>query len=498
MQVAVPPVNQIGEQKGDISRKGLLSPGRRLLGLSVICACIFLVSATGASVSGPLAAVCLPLPLLVAAYCGRDRLLPRFSSYTHVKLLTLVLLYVSSAFYWLPQTILSTSVISVLSDIAQTLHMPPLPDPLAFNVMLSLLVLGVVLAVNLLWHQREVIHATADPALEGILSRRDFQATLQRYCSALVAELDRYDRDVNWSDRELTPLEAEVEAERGGHVRPRIVSDLVKAIRRDRTSTVFLILGDPGSGKSVSLRRLVRVLCQQASQTGVVPVYVNLREYPPNEEPTTEALVNFVREMAFRQTGRDGRAFLDTCYEPFRRSGRLFFVIDSFDELPAVLDCDEKSDSHKRISATFDRFFTQEIQTCHGVLASRHYRAPVNVKGTRLIIRPFSEGQIRSAMRTWLLGKGINTDRYIRRLFRERPHLVPLLRNPFTAELIAEYALSGTSEGLPDSLYTVFNHYLAKRLNDDLAELTRLKLSATEVRESAGIIARKMYESADF
>src|SRR5262249_47861440 len=158
---------------------------------SAICVCIFLASAIGASVSGPLSAVCLPLPWLAAAYCGRDRLLPRFSSYTHVKLLTLVLLYVSSAFYWLPQTTLSTSVISVLSNNAQTLHMPPLPDPLAFNVMLSLLVFGAVLAVNLLWHRREVIHAMANPALEGILSRRDFQATLERYCNALIAELDR-------------------------------------------------------------------------------------------------------------------------------------------------------------------------------------------------------------------------------------------------------------------------------------------------------------------
>jgi hypothetical protein len=101
-------------------------------------------------------------------------------------------------------------------------------------------------------------------------------------------------------------------------------------------------------------------------------------------------------------------------------------------------------------------------------------------------------------MRTWLLGKGIDTDHYIRRLFRERPHLVPLLRNPFTAELIAEYAISGTSDRLPDSLYAVFHHYLSKRLNDDQAELARLNLSATEVRESAGIIAWKMYESSNF
>jgi hypothetical protein len=104
-------------------------------------------------------------------------------------------------------------------------------------------------------HRREVSQADFDPPSDVHPSKdREFIDSLAWYCKALIAELDRYDREVNWSDRELSPLEAEVEIERTCRLRPQIAPDLVEAIRQDRAARVFVVLGDPGSGKSVSLR----------------------------------------------------------------------------------------------------------------------------------------------------------------------------------------------------------------------------------------------------
>ena len=124
-------------------------------------------------------------------------------------------------------------------------------------------------------------------------------------------------------------------------------------------------------------------------------------------------------------------------------------------------------------------------------------RAP-SIRAIRLQVRPFSESQIRKAMHTWLLGKGIDARHYVRTLFSEQPQLVPALRNPFSAELIAEYALSCGHANLPTNLYQIFDHYLRARLRFDSAELARRGVTEVELRAAAGLIASTMYQSADF
>jgi hypothetical protein len=472
----------------------MLRPERRLPVFVGLCAAMSLLAFCGAFIARGLGAVLLPLPLLAIILYFKNRLLARHARHSTNALASLFVIHAASAFYLIPGGTWRTYA----PAIADALHVPFIPNGIVPNGLLAVGVALVVTALNALWFQRAIsLPVQGTDAVWPELSRHEFDASLTRYCKALIAALERYDTEVNWSDQELTPLEAEVEVERRMRVRPRVARDLVEAIRTDSGSTVFIVLGDPGSGKSVSLRRLVRDLCAQAPSTGVVPVYVNLREYPPGEALTLDSLVAFIRDRAFEQTGRDGRAFLDKWYEPFRQAGRLFLVIDSFDELPMVLDSDDRSDSHRQVSLIFDRLFTQETQGCRTVLASRHFRAPVGVKGTRLIVRPFSERQIRRAMRTWLEGTGIDTDAFVLNLFRRRANLVPALRNPFTAELIAEHARRHGATELPTSLFGIFDNYLSTRFEGDLSALGAHQLSAAELRQASSTIALGMYYAGD-
>jgi hypothetical protein len=321
-----------------------------------------------------------------------------------------------------------------------------------------------------------------------------FPEALRRYCGALVDYLNAYDREVNWSDRDYASLEAEVEAERAGRLRSKLVANLVKAIRRDRHSPTFVLIGEPGSGKSVSLRNLVRSLIAEARRSGVVPVYVNLREFPSNRRVVVDELVRFAHESVREQTGRDGEAFLNGWYERFRRSGRLFFVFDSFDELPQVLDADDRSDTHRKVCESFDRLFTQEVRSCRAVLASRPFRAPSGVQGTRLVIRQLTEAQVRQVVGARVLGRGFDAAEFVRRVFRNRPELTPLLRNPFTAELLTDFARERNGE-LPASTFDIFNAYVTSRMEaDEPLVLERLGLRAEELRRAAQTLAIALFQ----
>ena len=136
-------------------------------------------------------------------------------------------------------------------------------------------------------------------AIEKEFPEKGYKTLLQLFAGFLLDDLNRIDRETNWSPEFFTPLDAEVEI-RSSSKRSKKITDLLDGIRSDRRSRVFLVLGDPGSGKSVALRKLCRELLKEVDKTGKVPIYINLREWSQetawsaNNPPTVEHLYDFV------------------------------------------------------------------------------------------------------------------------------------------------------------------------------------------------------------
>jgi hypothetical protein len=296
-----------------------------------------------------------------------------------------------------------------------------------------------------------------------------------------------------WSAEIFIPLDAEVEV-RSGSSRTKKLTDLLSAIRSERKSRTFLVLGDPGSGKSVALRKLCRELLKEVEATGKVPLYVNLREWETRDRwteqspPTVDQLYAFVQNNLADRGDVFTKDFLDTYFHKMFEGGRLFIVLDSFDELPAIMDVNEDSWLINSLSSVCYRFLAGAHES-RGILASRIFRRPTAAFAAQstLEIKPFSEQQIVSTLK-----KSFSYDEsLVRTLFTERQEFVPIARNPFTAGLISSYAAEHQNT-LPSSQAELYSSYVQHRLQSCIDRIRSSGLTKQRVIQGAIDIADVM------
>lgn len=433
--------------------------------------------------------------LLVAILILRPILFPPWHEHSDVRTLTLTIFAATASSFGLWDSIVPT----VVGWIFSVFGIPTPEFPTIWQQIIILGIVGIILVLITNAFERKQIlpQPSGQPTTEQdeAFPKADYKELRDRFCDFMVGEIDRIDVELNWSNSDFTVLEAEIVVEKGGSSRPKIARDLVAAIRDDHKTRTFILIGDPGSGKSVSLRRLVRELYKRVPETGIVPLYINLREWDGPREPTDSDIVEFISRYLLRVSGRAGQSFLKNWYEPMLMQGLFFFLLDSFDEMPVVMDCDDRSPELKKISEAFDRFF-HDIHHCRGVLSSRPFRQPVGVRGRRLNVKPFTETQIRMAMRKWLKGYSIDANSIVRKIFIERPELAPAIRNPFMADLISQYVINFPNK-LPGTYYELYEHYVSKRLNDSVDYLKQLGLSMDDVITAATQIAWTMYNTPE-
>ncbi|WP_089725295.1 NACHT domain-containing protein [Candidatus Thiosymbion oneisti] len=321
---------------------------------------------------------------------------------------------------------------------------------------------------------------------------------LMRLGRVLRNDLAHQDIETHWSGEFFEPLDAEVEVKRRGRIMRRTAS-LLEAITKEHAASTLLVLGDPGSGKSVALRKLAGDLVDEVAKTRRLPLYINLRDWRPNrvwsrEDPPTPG--DFEEFLLSHISGRD--LFADrylneqigdqSRFAHLLADRRIFLILDSFDEIPQLLD---QSEASWLIDALSDVIYGY-IAGGHngrGILASRYFRRP-SLKyraDATFEIRPFSDEQLASSLeRRSAFGPS-----QVLALFRERPHLIPALRNPFIAGLVPGFSKINP-ERLPDSELDLFETYLDERLGECIrgargsgdtprSDLNRLTHAATDI-----------------
>ncbi|RWX43001.1 NACHT domain-containing protein [Candidatus Electrothrix aarhusensis] len=227
----------------------------------------------------------------------------------------------------------------------------------------------------------------------------------QQFCGVLRSDLASIAKAENWNDQFFTDLEAEVEAEGYYYTSAfnRLIRKKTSGLRKepsliksiDRSAEQFLLLvGSPGSGKSVALRHLAHQLAERAIKSSGaserIPLYINLKELPSvaSEKLTSDFIREFVLDN-IRRGDADTVDYIRENWDEYRRKGIWFFLFDSFDEIPAVLHAPTGSQLIQQHSEAI-RQFLAGMSSCRGVVASREFKGPETLPWQKFRILPLN------------------------------------------------------------------------------------------------------------
>jgi hypothetical protein len=280
-------------------------------------------------------------------------------------------------------------------------------------------------------------------------------------------------------DRQFTELEAEVEAE-GSYVprrwqffrgRPRdeqlrIEPSLTLAIERSR-ERFMLLEGEPGSGKTVSLRKVERAFAQRIrrdpSCSLPLPLYVNLRYVASDGNRPAAKLRECILGALHEDPAIASARFTDGC-----RHGGWLLLFDSFDEIPDVLGAIEADLSVQTYARAIQDLCVEinrdPTQSCRALVASRSYRGPRGVCWSRFRIRPLSEER----RRQFISNLGLDEEQttiLADDLITAPSEIQRWAYNPLTLTMLCEVIKDGGE--FPPNVYTLFEKYLSLRFIRD-------------------------------
>jgi predicted NACHT family NTPase len=351
----------------------------------------------------------------------------------------------------------------------------------------------------------------------------EFVRIRNRFVEHLIYEVERLNREADWNDFHYTALEAEVEVDpsldldmsRSNPILAwlrlfrslprsifrmlpsgRVEKNLVRAIMRSK-SRAFLVIGDPGSGKTVSLRHLFLRMAKQCAisrdRTATVPLYLNLKRLNvPPEDVTADRVHKWIVEELRAGQDRTIHEFIEVNFERMLEQSAFFFLFDSFDEIPAVMDAQEEEEVVRQYAEALNRFL-HSPHGCRGLIASRRYRAPKIFVGQRMEIYPLSNARIKNALSKYMIQYSELAKQLWRELVQRRGDLLDVARNPFYLNLLARYAKERRQ--LPARQYDLFEHFVQTRARTDEERLFHFGLTPEELIEGASILAFAMTQT---
>lgn len=338
-------------------------------------------------------------------------------------------------------------------------------------------------------------------------SERSKSLARRQFAEYLRSEVARLNRSENWRDDDFAELEAEVEyvSRRPGYIEmirgKRIFKarSLSKALERS-SERLILVEGDPGAGKSVSLRHVVHHLASKAARSRrsdtVLPIYVNLKEL--KRAPGIAVDHYLIKDMVLKSLTRINDRFIDEFieseFDTGTRGGRWIFLFDSFDEIPEILSSTDSDDIIKKYSEAIADFLGG-VNNCRGIVASRAYRGPSAQEWTIFRVTALTWRRQKDLIYKSMVNNVVKGNVVEAGILNSSDDVRIMARNPMLLGLLCEHVrLNGN---FPETSFEVYSRYLEYRFHRDAQRvLKRFGLEVDQLKRYATLAAYCMTADA--
>jgi len=276
---------------------------------------------------------------------------------------------------------------------------------------------------------------------------------------------------------------------------------------------LILVVGEAGSGKSTSLKRIAYTLAEKGLATEAkckIPILVRASEISANRH---KSLVNIGAEATMRLVKLNRPSFSTSDLS----EGRIVFLIDGLDELG--------DDETRKVVVSILRAFNVDYPTCQIILTSRPYRfldtsvevseftrfdlTPINYKQAQQIIRRFEKtrglpcetsGELLRRLQQ-IHGMELNpllvtvfaaTTDYAR---RDIPANITELFKKFTEWMLGRW---DSTKGLGQQYHAPLKDFLLKRLAFDIHRRRQTGISMEQFRTAIRSELEHRGRQADF
>ena len=283
-------------------------------------------------------------------------------------------------------------------------------------------------------------------------------------------------------------LEERLGAESAHHaVSPRrqryFHQSLVDLVRSRDMVRVAVLLGDPGSGKSVALRRLGLGLARAAleDERSPVPVYVPLGAFS-KDPPTTKGVKALIRRSIEEISPADTE--LTATLQARLQSGGVVLLFDGMDEMPLHEFSARLKALHE--FATLDTKARCLFACRIGDFQEAQFPAQV------IRLMPFRRQQIARFLELYLRLDARSAAAWARRLLDPAAQVASLASNPLYLTLVASYV--ARNDSVPQTQPEIFRSFIEPRLQEAIASAPGAEIEA--VRDALGRLALSMTEDA--